>query len=259
VLALGIDLETQGLDKVNPYITEVGAILFDTDKKRSDGTWVQDDGDSWLCYEPEYPPQSEYIIKLTGITDDSLKIHGKPRKVVLETRLAPLMEKADIIFIHNKSFDEEILKRTSEIVGVELPWKEVICTKADFPWREDLTCNKLQHLAYEHRIFWKYNINPDNLHRAADDIYVMMLLVQEYPLEEVLAYARAPKVNLVADVHHPKVDGGVQNKIAGSLGFRWHPEKKIWWQNVREAKVEAITNNVLKSASPFRVSVKEII
>jgi DNA polymerase III epsilon subunit-like protein len=253
-----VDIETQGLDKVNPFITEIGASLFTVTSCPVAGSdsWEETKSGAWLCYENEYPPQPEMIIKLTGITDAMLRTMGKPRKDIFNAHLIPLMEKADVVFAHNKAFDQVILERTGELVGQSLPKKEWICTRNDFPWRPDLTCYKLQHLAYEHRLFWKHNIDPDSLHRADGDVKLLALLMGQYKMKDILAYAREPQILLVADVHHPRIDGGVQNKIAGSLGFRWDPELKIWFQNVRESKFGKIMDTVLNSASPFRVSVK---
>lgn len=251
--ALLVDIETQGLDTVNPFITEIGAKLYDVEGK----VWGNIDGGARICFDHTYPPQPEVIVKLTGITDAMLKALGRPRQEVFAEFLLPLVNQADVIFAHNKAFDQVIIERTAEMLGIPFPKKEWICTKTEFPWREDLTCKKLQHLAYEHRIFWEWNIDPDSLHRAEDDVNLLSYLMREYDMKDILAFARSAQVFLVADCLAPWVDGGVQKDIASSAGFKWDAGMKAWTQKVKESQYGKVMDKVINSNSPFRVDIRE--
>src|SRR5690606_18285085 len=103
-----------------------------------------------LCYEPEYPAQTEKIVRLTGITDEMLKASGKPRKEVIAKHIVPMMAEADIVLAHNEPFDRGVLESTSKLFEIALPEREWLCTLRNFPWKEGLTCHKLGHLGWEH-------------------------------------------------------------------------------------------------------------
>lgn len=260
---LGLDFETQGSDAATTYVTEVGAALYKYENK----TLTKVDGFSAFCYEPHYPPQTPEIVELTGITDEMLKTQGKWRKEVFTEQLIPLMEKADFVLAHKVAFDKTVFDSTCrKWPEVKTPQKEWICTLTDWPWPKKLTCKKLSHLAYEHSIL----VDPATLHRAENDVDLMMRLVGKYDFEDVLKYIRTPWIYLQAsDIKGPWVgrggDGGVQTTIAKGLGFGWErikgldfPHKpKTWLTRVKETQVEKLMDDVAKSASPFRVSVIE--
>ena len=85
---LGLDFETQNADPKTTNPTEVGAALYEVDIEQN--TWKKLFGFSQFIYEPHYPPQSQKIVELTGITDEILMSQGKPRKEVFERLLLPL-------------------------------------------------------------------------------------------------------------------------------------------------------------------------
>ena len=59
----------------------------------------------------EYPPQTEKIVELTGISDEMLMREGKPRGQVFEENLLPLVHSADIVMAHRTAFDWNLLRR----------------------------------------------------------------------------------------------------------------------------------------------------
>lgn len=258
MLVLGLDFETQDADSKTTRVTEVGAALW---KFRGKFGKEKIDGFSAFCWEPDYPPQSELIIELTGITDQMLISQGKSRREVFESKLLPLVHRADVIMAHKISFDRTVMKQTCKATGLEFPEKEWLCTLTNFNWPKKFTCHKLSHLAYEHSIM----VDPATLHRAENDVDLMMQLIGKYDFENVLAYARKPWVYLKADVLGPWKDGGVQNGIAKSLGFTWEQVKgvdehrwdKTWVTRVKADCVDALKEKVHTSSSPFRVAVIE--
>lgn len=262
MLVLGLDFETQDADSKTTRVTEVGAALYTVEND----VWKKECGFSHFCWEKDYPPQTQKIIDLTGITDDMLVSYGKSRKEVFESKLLPLVEKADVIFAHKIAFDRTVLYQTAKQFDLQVPEREWICTLTNFKWPKHITCHKLSHIAYEHEIY----VPPSQLHRAEQDVDLMMRLLGKYKLEDVLAYARKPWIYLKADVLGPWQgkggDGGTQLGIAKPLGFSYEQIKgtedyrwpKTWVTRVKEqSDIEAIKDAVRISASPFRVAIIE--
>lgn len=263
---LGLDFETQCDKPATTRVTEIGAILYDWDPLRTSnqgGTFLNPleeiERYSTLCYEPDYPPQSEKIADLTGISDEMLKTSGRSR---LETfaRLITLVHQADIVLAHKIAFDKTILESTGKLLGLGVPEKEWLCTLTNFPWPTRLTCHKLSHLAYEHGILK----DPATLHRAVNDIELMMELVfTKYDFNEVLKYARAPWIYAKATVIEPWKDQGRQTGAAKFLGFSFESVKgtdqpkwpKTWVTRIKgEEKFEKLVESARLSEFPFRVS-----
>lgn len=259
MLVMGLDFETQDDQPKTTNVTEVGAVLYQVDLETNEFNKMVEF--SHFCYEPEYPPQTEKIISLTGITDEMLKTFGKPREGVFR-ELMPMVRLADIILCHKISFDETILKATCEKFSIELPKKEFLCTLTNFPWPPNLTCHKLSHLAYEHDI----PHDRKSLHRAVNDVDLMIQTIAKYNFKEVLEYARKPWIYFKATILEPWKDGGLQASIAKSFGFTFESVKgtdtprwsKTWVSRTKSLeKLEEIKSGVAVSASPFRVAVIE--
>ena len=261
---LGLDFETQDADPKTTNPTEVGAALYEVDIAQN--TWKKLFGFSHFIYEPHYPPQSQKIIELTGITDEILMSQGKPRKEVFERLLLPLVNQADIVMCHKTAFDWTLFVETCKRVELTPPVKELLCTLTNFPWPGKYTCHKLGHLAWEHGI----DVKAADLHRAENDVDLMVQLVaSKYKIKDVLAYARSPWVYLKADILGPWAgkggDGGVQKGIASGLGFSFESVKgtdfpkwpKTWVTRVKSGREMEVINLASASESPFRVSVIE--
>lgn len=251
---LFIDFETNSPDAKTAHFTEVGLSLYDYHNK----TWTKDMGTSCFAYEPEYPPQPEKIVELTGITDEMLKQYGSPRKDVIEMVKNTYMSRADIIVAHKIAFDKTVLFSSAKLFDIELPEKEWLCTLTNFPWPEKYTCHKLGHLGWEHDL----DVKASTLHRAQDDVDLLQKLVAKYDFEKVLEYAREEWVYLKApEMIGPWVDGGKQTGIAKSLGFSWeqvkgveqHKWDKTWVTRVKASRLEALAEKVRTSESPFRL------
>ncbi len=249
-----LDFETQCADAAKTRATEVGVSLFNYENKK----WTKETSFSSLMYEPDYPPQTPFIVELTGITDEMLKSQGKPRKEVFENGLLPILNAADVVVAHKTDFDWTIVKATCKLFDLKVPEKETLCSLTNFPWPKKYTCHKLSHLAYDHSIL----VDPATLHRADQDTDLLQLLMEKYDFDEVLAYARAPFVFLKAHTVGPWVDNGEQTGIARSVGFAWERAKgtngptfpKSWVGRFKEFQVESIKEEIAKSKSPFRIT-----
>jgi DNA polymerase-3 subunit epsilon len=159
---LGIDLETTSLDTAEAEIIEIGAVLWDTDRK----TPVA------MLSEIVIPhgEVSEETIEITGITMEDIAEHGKPLGEVLE-RLELLRAKAKAWVGHNAiRFDLPILERFYEAAN-SLPW---IDTTEDIPYPKEITMHNLTYLAAAHGF-----LNPF-AHRAVFDVLTMLRVFSCY-------------------------------------------------------------------------------
>lgn len=251
---LFMDFETQSAEPATTKFTECGAILYSYEG----GIWREEASFCELAYEPDYPPQSELIIALTGITDEMLRTAGRPRKEILDYGLLPLYRRADIVVAHKIFFDQTILESTCKLLGLPPPpIREQLCTLTNFPWPKTMTCHKLGHLGWEHGSETK----AKDLHRADDDCRLLHWIVSQYDFDAVMAHARTPWVYLKADCAGPWVDGGKQTGFAKTLGFSFEKCKgtegpmwpKKWVMRTKENELDYILKAVESFESPFRI------
>lgn len=266
---LGLDFETQTDKAATTNVTEVGAVLYEYNGygkflcrpgttihgEMEDksvvysgqfppvplGPLTEIDSYSAFCWDKSYPPQTEKIIEITGITDGLLKEQGEAAKPVMEKLVKDYITPADVIFAHKTAFDKTILEAQCQKFHIELPRKEWICTLTNFPWPGKYTCHKLSHLAYEHGIM----VDPSTLHRAMNDVQLMMRLIStKYDIDKVLEYARMPWTYLKIAVPGPWTDGGEGTGFAKQLGFSYECVKgtdypkwpKTWVTRVKTAE-----------------------
>lgn len=234
---LGIDFETQCDNAAETRITEIGAILvdFSTTPDLSNSPRFRT-----LCYEPDYPPQTDKIVELTGITDATLKEEGRPRREVWPALLG-FVQNADIIVAHNKKFDQMVFDSTSKVLGFQPSDKRWLCTWSEVNYPDRFTCKKLSHLAWEHDI----EVDRSKLHRADYDVELMLKLLVKYDLNEVLSYANEPWVYIQAIIPAPWQDNGVGKEKASKLGYSWERARgddktfsKSWIKRVKTRFVD---------------------
>lgn len=213
-----VDLETTGLDPAKDEVTEIGAILWDTDLNAPVAFF-----NKLLRINGKL---EQKIIELTGITDDLLAKHGElPEKVWKE--YSAFCAHADFMLAHNAPFDRGFIEAA---IGPELrPWIDS-CTDVDYP--ETITTRKLTYLAAEHGF-----ANPF-AHRAITDVLTTAQIVSRYDWNETIKNAQTPSITLRAMVTYE------QNQKAKDLSFRWDATRKIWTKQVKEHRVE---NEIKKS------------
>lgn len=247
MLILGVDFESNGLDVEKAQITEIGAVLFDTDK----GSPI--DLLSCFLYDESYPPQSQDIIDLTGITDDMLKQEGIfPREGL--TKLFKLMAQADYCVAHNKKFDFNILKNFDLKYGFgpAISGDNWLCSLTELEWPKSITCRKLAHIAFElypDLLFKDGKLIP--LHRAMNDVELMLELITRVTTwKDFIAYAVQPWVTLQAIVPAPWTDNNAGKDWAKKNGYGWETPhgsdlkyEKSWVKRVKESKVQGEQND----------------
>lgn len=253
---LGLDFETQCDQAKTTRITEVGGILMRVERNPGrPNLWVEEARISYLCYEPDYPPQTEFIVELTGITDEMLKEKGIARKRAI-SNVITLMHQADVVVAHKTLFDKTVLDYTAHALDLVVLEKEWLCTLSNFPWPRKFTCRKLSHLAADHKIPY----DSDELHRAVGDVELMFKTIAKYDIDDVLAFARDKWVYVEGFPLAPWLDGKVQNKLAKNNGFSWEsvkygPEEqfpKKWVKRIKLKDFEKEWEVLLKL--PFRVA-----
>lgn len=247
MIILGVDFETNGLDVKEAHITEIGAVLFDSDL----GGPIE--SLSCFLHDSSYPPQPQNILDLTGITDEMLKREGVLPKVGLQN-LARMMLKADYCMAHNKKFDSQILqyfaaKNNYDMIMPIKPW---LCSLTEIEWPKSITCRKLSHIALE--------LSPDllfkdgkriELHRALNDVELMLGVVHKnFKWEEVVAYAMQSWVTLQVLIPKPWTDNGIGKDWAKKNGYGWerppgsdleYPQS--WVKRIKESKVSGEQND----------------
>ncbi len=218
MFVLGIDLETSGLDIKNCDILEIGAVLWHVEDKRPVKLFSQFNKD----FQSEVPPEIE---KLIGIDASEVKRFGKPLRECL-TELNILFDAVDYVVAHNgKNFDEPFLKETYKSIGLEMPEKVWIDTMIDLPYPDGMGTRKLSYLACEHGF-----INPFP-HRALTDVLTTLKIMAQYDFKTIQAIADSPLVQVIAQVSFD------DRHKARKAGFRWDPERKYWYLDIREALV----------------------
>jgi DNA polymerase-3 subunit epsilon len=219
---LGLDFETTGLDPKNDVVTEVGAVLWDTE--RHSPVLI----DNYFVFNGK-TVLSDLIIRITGIQQKDLEEFGIPPQEGL-IRLVELVEKCDAIVAHNKSFDKGFydywlnttVSDAQEIKSV--PW---ICSMNDIDYPEECKSKKLSYLASDHGF-----LNPF-AHRAVFDVLTMLRVVDNYDISVILESAGQPDLVIEALV-------SFQNKdLARAEGFRWDAVKRKWLKTMKKAKWEA--------------------
>lgn len=259
IRVLALDFETQCSNAQTTNITELGAILYEVTHIQGTNHVAKLVELSSFVYDESYPPQSELVKDITGISDEMLKESGQHPKLALG-QLLPLVQGADVVMAHKTAFDWTVFSQNLDKNGMgEPPKKELLCTLTNFPWPKKFTCHKLGHLAWEHDIL----VKASDLHRAVNDVELMAQLVfTKYDFFEVLKYARSPWVYFKADVMKPWVDGGASTGHAKTFGFSWEQVKgtegpkfpKAWVTRVKEHLSEEWKEQIRNSSSPFRVT-----
>ncbi len=219
MFVLGLDFETTGVDPRKDDIIEVGAVVWDVDKKKPAAIYSD--------LIPADRPLSDEVMKVTGLTDDDLRRFGQPQDVVFK-KLSNLAGKCQYIVAHNgNKFDKLFLERLLQqqpLPNFNLPW---IDTLTDIPYPDSIVTRKLSYLAAEHGFLNMFN------HRAVFDVLTMMKVVSQYDFNHILKTLNSPMLKIVAQVTYD------EKAKAKDMGFRWDPNQRVWYMEIRRAHFEA--------------------
>lgn len=228
---LGIDLETTGLDTSTARITELGYVLWDTDKKIPillKGEYLYDD---------TYPEITEEITRLTGIDLPTLQEFGTQPPQALEGLLR-FCEKHQVQYCvaHNgENYDRPLLQAELKRYAYDfhrfkdIPW---IDTRTDLPFASEPDSRRLKHLSGDHGF-----LNPFS-HRAVFDVLTMLKVMSHYPMEEILAYQKIPFYTMRALVNFDHKElAKAQRYSWEKIGDKVYP--KQWVKRIKQHLVPA--------------------
>lgn len=227
MLVLGLDLETTTYDQSLLRVTEVGAVLYDTELK------VPIEVQADLVMEPDNElPMDEFVVGLTGITDDMLRNYGKHPVEVID-RFLQLYKRAEFVVAHNgNEFDKPALtgfinryrdQCFEPMPDYKLHW---IDTMTDIPYNDYITTRKLEDLTGRHGF-----LNPFP-HRAFTDVLAMLRIMSEYDFDEVCQISYSPELVFYANVDYHSRD------VAKAARFRWDSEKRKWTYKIKKYFVD---------------------
>lgn len=249
-----IDTETTGLDTSTERIIEIGAQVVDEN-------WDIINSLSCLVKGDDFPPLTDDIQRITGITQEELNKRGLPVEdawSLLEDMITPDVNYA-IAF--NRAFDEAIYKAEmaryafNMVPGLnwlsQIPW---LCAMADIESNYMYRSWKLSHLALEYGV----TVNPKELHRAINDVELMrqMLKATGTTPTKMYEFQQIPWVFVRAVIPAPWEDGGKGKNEAQKLGYSWEVAKgtdgpkfeKAWIKRIKAHQLEAETKH-----APFPV------
>jgi len=227
---LGLDLETTGLNTAEDRVTEIGLVLWDSDKKVPIQIWQDfliDDGIREKLKDPEIVSMMQ---RVCGITPQMLEEFGESPAAVFDD-LVHNANNIDYIVAHNgENFDKPFIYTELARHGISadlfraLPWLD---TRADIPFASEPDSRKLKHLALDCGF-----INPF-AHRAVFDVLTMLRVLSHYPLEDVIAYSKVPFITVRAVVSYDDREKAKAQRYSWEkLGERTYA--KMWVKRIKE-------------------------
>lgn len=250
----GLDFETTWVTPVDPkkmHIIEIGAVLWDTERKMPLKL-------NSVCVWDRAYPFDPGITELTGLSRVDLETMGHDPKFALEM-LQVWMGEAEAIVAHNGlSFDKVVLESEAARHGVKLPELPWIDTIHDVPYPKKIETRKLDFLAPAHGF-----LNPF-AHRALFDVLTMLRVMSFYSFEEILARKAIPDIMVRALVKKPfgptAEQGKRETESAKTRSFRFtkYGETGVWEKRIKETEFEEEQRACLALPVPFKITRVEL-
>lgn len=141
-----------------------------------------------------------------------------------------IIEPAQVVIAHNSDFDRKFTPDLGK------PW---VCSENDIAWPGRARGGSLVHLTLS------LGLGVAHAHRAMVDVDTLARILTRiaelgHPLEPMLVHAMRPKVMCHSLAPFEQKD------IVKNAGFRWDPDKKVWWRTMPLEDAEKL---------PFRVKV----
>lgn len=234
-LVLGFDYETTGLDPKIDRVIEIGATLWDWDRKNTFKVISE------LVWEEDYPESSEGAAATHRITQEDLEMFAVPPGPVFKS-FVDLMGMSMAVMAHNADFDVSFLREA--MIRYNLPGTipTIIDTKIDLPLDPTVhESRRLMHLAASHGF-----INPFP-HRSLSDTLTMCKVASYYDLNEVLVRAKSPKLTIIAEVSYDNKD------LAKQRGYHWEALTKTWEKAIKEIDLPK------EAEAPFNIYKKKVM
>jgi DNA polymerase-3 subunit epsilon len=251
LLGIYLDTETTGLDYKKDKIIELALVTFEYSL---DGR-IYKILDSYSSFQDPGILLSEEVSRLTGITNDMVKVH-----IIDNNRIEEIVRPASLIIAHNSSFDRKFIEKQFPIFQ-EKPWG---CSYAQIPWnKENISTAKLDYLAYKLGFFY-------NAHRAEVDCLVgIHILSQILPVSKELAFKSLLDSSLQSSYIIWSINAPFASKdILKKRGYKWNPgdngKPRSWFIEVqaqdKASELEFLSEYVYKSKETGQIMpiVKEI-
>lgn len=204
-------------DTENMLITEVGAVLYDTEDKKPI-TLISD-----LLWDNSYPVSPQELVEITGITDELLQNHGISPAEGL-SKLNRMLGECDYVLAHNgNQFDKPLYRANCERYDIPYIDKVWMDSMLDVEYPDYIATRKLTYLAAEHGF-----ANPFS-HRAVFDSLTTLKVLENYDFNKIAEMAHEPTKKVVAKVSKAYKD------LAKKRGYRWDPDNKIWYKYMKHS------------------------
>ncbi len=172
-------------------------------------------------------PVASFASLIKGETNEAQAVNGIPATMLPEANEAELVWRAvrwligpaQIIIAHHAEFDRQFCP------DLERPW---VCSEEDITWPSSTKGGRggsLVHLALS------VGIGVANAHRAMADVDTLARIMTRlaemgHELEPMLVHAMRPKAKFISLAPFEQKD------VVKTAGFRWEPDKKIWWRRM---------------------------
>jgi DNA polymerase III epsilon subunit-like protein len=221
-----LDTETTSSDPEEAELVEVAVVAFDPRRRcvidqRSTLFQVHEDSWSYEAEEVHGIPQS--VANDFGVSP----VLGVPRLVkYLNTRPdAPILA-------HNAAYDQRVLDRAcASLQQQQVNHRRWVCTYTQFDWPKGT--GSLTNVALSHGVALMA------AHRALDDCQTLARLLEQVGgpaygrnLKEMMDFAQLPRKRYKSS--HPRS----RNDDVKRLGFRWDPDRKIWWKDLTDCQLK---------------------
>lgn len=227
MLVLGYDVETTGLDTSKDRIVEVGAVVWDTDKKLPIKIY------SSFVSGVEILPEHSTALEINRIDPEWLK-YGKP----LGSIFGDLAEECAIhgieyIVAHNgENYDKPITMAEAERGGFKFPELTWLDTRMDLPFEVEPKSRSLNHLALDQGFINHF------AHRAVFDVLTMLKVMSAYDFSKIVEMSKVPWVIVRAMVDYDNREKAKEARFSWEMiGTDKYP--KCWVKKIRENQLEA--------------------
>lgn len=229
MIVVGLDLEATGLDKVKDRPIEVGLTLWSTNMQRGLETHnflIQSDGVS----------VTDEITEITGATQKSVDAFGHPVDEAFDDVVDFVNRGEAIVAFNGPGYDIPMMHAWAKRLGKTFPDKLVIDPFTDMPKTNKAASpgmrgQELITMCAKNKIYY-------DAHEAGADVGAMLRLMSVRDFNLVLARANSDTVIIQSK------QGRHENSKAKKHKFRWNPDYKIWWKQIKRIDLDLLVTQV---------------